>query len=247
MGPAGHLPPAAAGRIAVAELAFALVSILLAEVILGGVLNLGLLPAHKGENPVWPLYGPLRTALALGVYVILARSTDEPVLPPVRSREPRSRPAEIAAWVAGGMVAATLGSMVLAQLSEWVGLPVEEQAAIFELVRRIRDTSDVTAALALVTSALLLAPLVEELLFRGFLFGRLRRTGSEILAHAVSASAFAFIHGNLSGFIVYAWLGLVFAWVYRRTGHLWTAVAVHASNNALALSLLFLGDDLPIP
>jgi membrane protease YdiL (CAAX protease family) len=51
-----------------------------------------------------------------------------------------------------------------------------------------------------------------------------------------SALLFAAIHLNLQGFVVYAWLGLVFARVYVVTGRLGAAVAVHFGNNAITLA-----------
>jgi membrane protease YdiL (CAAX protease family) len=41
-------------------------------------------------------------------------------------------------------------------------------------------------------------------------------------------------------FVIYVWLGLVFARAYARTGRLSAAVAVHLGNNAITLALLLL-------
>jgi membrane protease YdiL (CAAX protease family) len=81
----------------------------------------------------------------------------------------------------------------------------------------------------------------EEWLFRGLLFRRVSMRSGRALAYGISALAFAAIHDNPAGFVVYLWLGVVFAAVLERTGRLWAAVAVHMGNNAYVLAMLFSG------
>lgn len=95
----------------------------------------------------------------------------------------------------------------------------------------------------------LIAPMYEELLFRRVLFGRLWAAGRPVLGMWLSGIAFALMHEppGLTGnpwssamllWGVYAFMGVAFAWVYRRTGTLWASIAAHALNNALALLVL---------
>lgn len=95
----------------------------------------------------------------------------------------------------------------------------------------------------------LIAPMYEELLFRRVLFGRLWAAGKPVLGMWLSGIAFALMHeppgmtGNpwpsaMLLWAVYAFMGIAFAWVYRRTGTLWASIAAHALNNALALLVL---------
>ena len=94
-----------------------------------------------------------------------------------------------------------------------------------------------------------LAPFVEEVLFRGLVFGCLREK-SAVVGYAVSALLFAFLH--VWTFALSAWdasyfalmlqylaPGLVFAWAYDRSGTLWTSILLHAIVNALALYVSF--------
>ncbi len=95
----------------------------------------------------------------------------------------------------------------------------------------------------------LIAPMYEELLFRRVLFGRLWAAGKPVLGMWLSGIAFALMHEppGMTGnpwsaavllWAVYAFMGMAFAWVYRRTGTLWAPIAAHALNNALALLVL---------
>jgi membrane protease YdiL (CAAX protease family) len=98
------------------------------------------------------------------------------------------------------------------------------------------------SAAALVLGALLtcvIAPICEELFFRGFLFGGLRKHGL-ILATLVSGVAFGLAHVASSpiGFIVpLATLGVILALLYERTGSLYPSIGLHALNNSIAFGV----------
>lgn len=90
-----------------------------------------------------------------------------------------------------------------------------------------------------------LAPFVEEVLFRGLVFGNLKPK-SRTVAYLVSCLLFALLHvwqfavvnQDITYFLLmiqYLVPGLVLAWVYDRTGTLWTAVGLHAAANALSV------------
>ena len=91
----------------------------------------------------------------------------------------------------------------------------------------------------------LLAPFVEEVLFRGLVFGCLREK-SRIFAYLLSCALFALLHvwtaavsnwdlGYLILMLQYLVPGLVFAWAYEHSGTLWTSILIHALVNALSL------------
>ena len=91
----------------------------------------------------------------------------------------------------------------------------------------------------------LLAPFVEEVLFRGLVFGCLKEK-SRIFAYILSCALFAFLHvwtaavsnwdlGYLILMLQYLVPGLVFAWAYEHSGTLWTSILLHMLVNALSL------------
>ncbi len=90
-----------------------------------------------------------------------------------------------------------------------------------------------------------LAPFVEEVLFRGLVFGCLREK-SRVFAYLLSCALFALLHvwsaavsswdiGYLVLMLQYLVPGLVFAWAYEHSGTLWTSILLHALVNALSL------------
>ena len=89
----------------------------------------------------------------------------------------------------------------------------------------------------------LLAPLGEELLFRGVLFGWLRRWGF-VLAAGISALVFGIAHGLNVVFPAAIVLGLLNAYVYEKSGSIWPSVIAHATNNVLIFVLARLAAEL---
>ena len=85
---------------------------------------------------------------------------------------------------------------------------------------------------ALVLLLALVGPFMEELLFRKVLIDRMRGYG-EKLAVVTSALMFGLMHGNLVQ-SVYAFLvGLLFGYVYLRTGRIWGSYGLHFFMNFL--------------
>lgn len=94
--------------------------------------------------------------------------------------------------------------------------------------------------------AVFLAPIVEEAMFRGGVFGLLRHR-SRLAAYAVSAALFAFYH--LWGFaaddpavwiylLQYLPAGLLLARVYEKTNSLWSAIFLHMTVNGVSMAAL---------
>jgi len=100
---------------------------------------------------------------------------------------------------------------------------------------------------AMFAMAVFMAPLVEEPLFRGLIFGRLRGR-SRVLAYAVSAGLFALYHvwqyavayGD-PAYLVYALnylpVSIALAYSYERSNSIWVPIGFHMTINALTLYL----------
>ncbi len=78
--------------------------------------------------------------------------------------------------------------------------------------------------------AVIIGPIIEEVIFRKVLIDRLVIFGDGI-AIVVSALLFGFIHGNFSQFFYATGLGLVFGFVYVRTGKLKYTIGLHMVFN----------------
>jgi len=87
--------------------------------------------------------------------------------------------------------------------------------------------------------SIVFAPIFEELIFRGLLYGTLRTRLAWPLAAIGSALVFALAHGyGAAGFLSVFVSGVLWAWVYERTGSLLPSMAAHTINNlTVALTL----------
>lgn len=81
-------------------------------------------------------------------------------------------------------------------------------------------------------------PFFEEIIFRGWLFGGLRKEWGDTPALLLSSALFAVIHGDAPGLLPLFCLGMVFGWVYRRSGSLWASILVHSCWNATTFAML---------
>lgn len=79
-------------------------------------------------------------------------------------------------------------------------------------------------------SILICAPVLEELVFRKFILDRTRHFG-EVPALLLSAACFGLFHMNLFQFFYAFAIGLVFGYVYLRTGRIRYSMILHATLN----------------
>lgn len=78
-------------------------------------------------------------------------------------------------------------------------------------------------------------PILEELVFRGIIFGRLKDMMAKPLAVAISALIFAAVHTNIVQFLYALILGVVLALLMDRAGNVYAAMIGHMTANFLAV------------
>lgn len=91
---------------------------------------------------------------------------------------------------------------------------------------------------AVILSAVIMAPIMEELVFRKFVLDRLAGYGPAV-SMFVSALVFGLAHGNFYQFFYAFLLGLIFAYIYLRTGKVRYSMLLHMMIN-------FCGSVIPI-
>lgn len=87
---------------------------------------------------------------------------------------------------------------------------------------------------------IVLAPVIEEIFFRGIAHDRLARTMPPIVASLLSSTAFALIHGELIAIIAALIAGLLLSIVYNRYRSVLITIAVHMGFNSCAYIVLLI-------
>lgn len=139
----------------------------------------------------------------------------------------------IAMWGLYMVVTIAIGALTQVLLP-WVDVNQEQQVG-FEALSQPYEY--VAAFIALVV----VPPLAEELLFRGYLFGRLRERFGFWLTAIVVSVVFGFVHGQWNVGIDVAVLSIFLCYLRERTGSIWAGVALHAIKNGIAYFFLFIG------
>lgn len=99
----------------------------------------------------------------------------------------------------------------------------------------------------LLVGGAIVAPVVEEIFFRGFVFAGLRPRYGWQRAALVSSGLFALIHFTPTAVIPIIILGYIFAYLYHRSNSIWPAIIMHASTNALALGAAYVLANMDLP
>lgn len=197
-----------------------------------------LLPAGLAAQLAHPLAGLLWTELfVFGIpAVVLAVGTGlEPrawlrLRPAPPSALALSALVGLAGWFTGSTLFAAVRAVAPASLVERLDLSRLFEGPSFEPI-------------AFALAASVLAPLCEEVAFRGHLASALHSRHRPAVAIGASALLFALLHLDPLRGPSLVLLGALYGWLAWRTGSVWPAVIAHATNNGIASALaLLLGD-----
>ena len=148
------------------------------------------------------LLSGLLTILTLVISFRLRKKT------PAEEMHIRKIPLLRAPWyVVFGVALQPVTNLLLNFLPTSLLMDFEEQNAL----------ADAAGPLAMeILNVVILTPIVEELIFRGLAFTRLRRGMSTALAVLISAAVFGAVHGHPVSFLYASVLGVVLAWIMRK-------------------------------
>ena len=125
--------------------------------------------------------------------------------------------------------------IAIGQVSEsMLGDDLEQQ----EVVEFFLNTTDGSSRVLVIVLAIVVAPVAEELIFRGYLHGVLKRFFGTGWAIFVTAALFAFVHGEPSLLAIFFVLAVCLSLSYEATGSILVPMTMHVAFNAI--SILFL-------
>lgn len=121
-----------------------------------------------------------------------------------------------------------------------------EMETVQDPVAILKQTRDPVVLGLMILAATVMAPLWEEIVFRGYLHPVLKRFGGFWTGALCSSLFFSAVHNNAAALLPLFILGLLLAWLYEKTGSIWTPIAIHFCFNATAVLVILYGPaDLP--
>lgn len=136
---------------------------------------------------------------------------------------------------ATGQVAVSIGLTILYAL-----FPALSQYSVGDTFDNILENSNPVTAVLFIG---VITPLLEEMLFRGIIYTRLRKIMPVSASIALSAVIFGAAHGNVEQFCYATVMGLVCALAFQRYGSLWASFFIHFAFNSVSFLLEYVPDD----
>lgn len=122
-------------------------------------------------------------------------------------------------------------------LDEWLKSRIGEPKPQ-EVVTEVINTTDNVRLFILIFSACVIAPIVEEIIFRGYLYPVTKRFTDPYFAAVFTGVIFGCIHGNVGAVILLSALGILLAALYEATGSILACIATHAIFNSFSVFLM---------
>jgi len=145
-----------------------------------------------------------------------------------------------ALWIGPSVVAGMWLTLVTLQAGgymKWMEALGAE--TVQDTVKFFQHSQDKLALGAMAVAAVIVAPLCEEIVFRGYLYPAAKRFTGPATAMFCSALLFSLAHGSLAMLLPLFLLGFAFAWIYERTGSLWAPIFAHFCVNGSTVLIQF--------
>jgi membrane protease YdiL (CAAX protease family) len=120
-----------------------------------------------------------------------------------------------------------------ALVSAW--LKTNPQSDPQEIIQIFESTHSPASRIPIILLAVVGAPLAEELVFRGYLYGVLKKYFGALASMVFTAVLFALVHAHIPSLLPLFLLACVFTVAYESSGSLLVPMTMHASFNAVNL------------
>lgn len=104
----------------------------------------------------------------------------------------------------------------------------------------LQASSQIAGSTFLTAVVAIIGPIVEEIVFRGYFFNKLKGIAPVVLSAIISAVLFGVFHLNLNQFCYAFAVGVIFALAKYVSGSIWVPMIVHCLINIFGLVALFL-------
>jgi len=135
-----------------------------------------------------------------------------------------------------GIVYYFLATVILVLITFIYPFEIEAQATILPIM----NAENMVVRIILLIIAGIIAPVAEEIFFRGFLYSAVRYRFSVLPAAVISGILFGMVHIDLLRFIPISILGILLCLCYEKYKNIYINMAVHIGFNCTSLFLLLL-------
>lgn len=104
----------------------------------------------------------------------------------------------------------------------------------------VEDIGSSTDVVLLGIAIVVIAPFIEELFFRGYLFDQLRKKAGPVLTIVTTSLLFAIVHFSLASLVPIFLLGMIMGILRERSNSILPSIIFHSANNLLALIVIAL-------
>jgi membrane protease YdiL (CAAX protease family) len=109
-----------------------------------------------------------------------------------------------------------------------------------DMVEMFQKTEDQNVLVLMVVMAVIVAPVCEEVVFRGYLYPVLKKFSGMWIGLLVSALIFSAAHGSFVALLPLFIFGVVLAFLYEWTGSIWAPIAAHLLFNGATVGIQLL-------
>lgn len=144
-------------------------------------------------------------------------------------------------WIGPVVVILMWGVMAWLQATGYIAWleKVVGSSSTQDAVALLRESTDPLSLGLMAFAAVIVAPLAEEVIFRGYLYPVAKSFGGAPVAIFFSALLFAACHGNVPLMLPLFLLGILLALAYEWTGSLWAPISIHFFFNGATVALQF--------
>ncbi|MEM7673671.1 MAG: CPBP family intramembrane glutamic endopeptidase [Verrucomicrobiota bacterium] len=120
------------------------------------------------------------------------------------------------------------------------GLFSDDELQVQQIVSTVSESTELFPIITLTLLGIIMAPIAEELFFRGSVYRFIKATLGASQGIIWSALIFACVHWNLRALLPLFLVGVCLAWVYERRGNIWAPIAFHMAFNAQSFVLIYI-------
>lgn len=128
----------------------------------------------------------------------------------------------------------------LSGLNDWLQQTLGIESMAQDAVKLLQEAKDPTIIILMGVAAVIVAPLTEEVVFRGYLYPAAKRFCGSYGAMVFSSLVFAAAHANAMALLPLFILAMLLCLIYELTGSIWATISVHFLFNLATVVLQLL-------